>query len=301
MSIFTYTKPYTHAFWSAFYTPPELFTYDKKLSKQQSLDGDFVTQDSPFSYSLRQFPISFSSGAIAGILTSFIASPFELTKLGSQIELVIRRGVFETQANNSSTKSLAAASSKPIPTNATATAVVSPSAVTNLKPLGTFQIVRQLVRASGWTSLYSGYRYMIIRDIFGAGVYFAAYDSIRSAVSLMVFKTPEPHPFSVAIAGALSGAICWITIYPLDTVKSRYQRDVMTYVLSKSILLDSNKSISGTGNAPKLPEYPKHPKIELSGWFNRSMYRGLAISLFRTSILGMCMFSAYEKLMEVTA
>lgn len=235
---------------------------------------------------MRQLPVSFSSGMIAGLSTSAFASPFELTKLGSQIELVIRKRALEEQLVKEAGKPSAAA----IKTQ-----------INNIKPLGAIHIVKQLVKKSGWLGMYSGYRYMIVRDILGAGVYFAVYDSVKSAISLALFKSPEPHPVSVAIAGALSGAVCWSAVFPIDTIKSRYQRDVVTYVLSKRT--DGNQKTgfnSGSANR-KLPDYPQHPKLRLRELFNRNMYRGLSISLIRTCMFGMCMFSCYEKLMKVTA
>lgn len=304
MSIFTYSKPYTFAFWSLFYNPPTVVNYDKNESKKREMEHLAVPL-STLSYILRQLPVSFSSGMLAGFSTSFIASPFELTKLGSQIELVIRRRAYELEMVRNSGKSNAPTDAPH--SNSTGSLKSSSKDISNsaaaIKPLGTTQIVKQLVKKSGWMSLYSGFRYMIIRDGIGSGVYFGVYDSIRSAVSLLLFNSPEPHPVSVAIAGGLSGAFSWVVVYPLDTIKSRYQRDVMTYVLSKSIA-DSETGHADTvksGNSNKPLNYPKHPKIKLSELFHKNMYRGLSISLIRTSVLGMCMFSCYEKLMQITA
>lgn len=292
MSMFTYSKPYTHSFWSALYDPPPLIEYQAKTYEKLQPSDEKTTQ--PFSgskigYILRQYPVSFCSGMIAGISTSFIASPFELTKLGSQIELVIRRRALELEVVRVSGQthvSPTAAASKVFPNG------MKPEEL--VKPSGTFSIARKLIKNNGWLSLYSGYRYMFVRDAIGSGVYFGVYDSIRTAVSLVLFNTPEPHPVSVAIAGGLSGACSWVIVYPLDTIKSRYQRDVMTYVFLKTAPMEGGANLNQ-------PAFPQRPKIELSALFNKAMYRGLGISLVRTSILGMTMFSCYEKLMKITA
>lgn len=310
MSIFTYSKPYTHAFWSALYDPPPIIQYTKAKRLDAAPDPEIPEHhlQSTIGYILRQYPVSFCSGLLAGISTSFIASPFELTKLGSQIELVIRRRALELElvrvAGQAHVSPLAAAAKVLGPSGAGAAAGAAAAAASRLarpedliRPSGTFNIALKLIRSNGWGSLYAGYRYMFVRDAIGSGVYFGVYDSIRSAVSLTLFDSPEPHPVSVAIAGGLSGAFSWVLIYPLDTIKSRYQRDVMAYVFLKSA---AQEATPGTATAPP-PQLPQRPKIELSALFNRAMYRGLGISLLRTSILGMSMFSCYEKLMEITA
>lgn len=260
MSIFTYSKPYTHAFWSNFYdTVP--------LSSDISDQAEFSKHTGI--YVIKGFPVSLSSGALAGITGSFFSCPFEITKLGSQIELVMKRREYSIQQVLNSSKGIPS-SITPVPDS---------------QPLGTYQIAKRLVRKSGFGSLYVGFKFQIFRDAIGSAFYFGVYDSIKSAVSLTLFNNTDPHPISIAIAGGLSGAASWIFVYPFDTYKSRYQRDYMAYVLS---------------NDPKAVK-PKYPKIILKDMFRLSMYRGLSISLIRTSILGITMFSFYEKLMEITA
>lgn len=259
LSIFTYSKPYTHAFYSQLYNTIPL----------SSKESDYRTLD----YVVRSFPVSFSSGALAGMSAGALSCPFELTKLGSQIELVMkRRELLKAQANPAVTQS----------------GLASASAPTDFKPLGNMQIAKRLVKQRGLFSLYSGFKYQIWRDIIGSGIYFGVYDSIKSGVSLAFFNSPEPHPVAVAIAGGLSGFASWIFIYPIDTYKSRYQRDVMSRVFADKVTAASSQPIPA-------------PNIQLRHMFQTKMYRGLSISLIRTSILGTIMFSCYEQLMVLTA
>lgn len=261
LSIFTYSKPHTLAFWSQIYdTVP--------LPSSRELPQADLSQHT-WNYVIRGFPVSWSSGAFAGITSSVLSCPFELTKLGSQIELVMKRREIELQQVLEASKSKAHVVMKP----------------TEVKPLGTYQIAKRLVAHSGFRSLYSGYKYQLIRDAIGSGIYFGVYDSIKSGVSLYLFNTTHAHPISIAIAGALSGGASWIFIYPIDTYKSQYQRDIMSRVLS------------GNTNSPS----PQTPQIKFRDLFKGKMYRGLGISLVRTSILGTTMFSCYETLMEITA
>lgn len=265
MSIFAYSKPHTHAFWSNFYDTVPLAS-DMSSGK---VANELKASQHTMEYVIRGFPVSWSSGALAGITCSALSCPFEITKLGSQIEIVMKRRELLLKQVLDSSKGISP-SIAPAP---------------EVEPLGTYQIAKQLVSHSGFKSLYAGYRYQFFRDAIGSGIYFGVYDSIKSGVSLYLFDTPQAHPISIAIAGGLSGAASWIFVYPLDTCKSQYQRDYLAYVLS------------GKPNAPK----PTNPGIKIKDLFKLKMYRGLGISLIRTSILGTTMFSCYEKLMEVTA
>lgn len=281
-----------------FYKPPALISYNKEEAEKRKIEHA-VEPMSKMNYLIRQLPVSLGAGMVAGLCTSVIASPFELTKLGLQIELVMRRRAFESETSQSSglSKVIGSASSASATHSSKLLSNNLSSTVDGPKALGPFQIVQQLVKKGGFSSLYAGYRYMIFRDIIGSGIYFGVYESMRSAVSLLVFNSPESHPLSVAIGGALSGMVCWASIYPLDTLKSRYQRDVITYVLSKPT--DSQSQVT-TSNR-KLLEYPKYPKFKFKELFHKNMYSGLSVSMVRTCMFGLLMFSFYEKLMELTA
>lgn len=272
LSIFAFSKPYTHSFWSQIYnTVPLPSSKPEPISKNNNNNNSHGAsqQQQTFEYVMRAFPVSWSSGALAGVTCSVFASPFELTKLGSQIELLMKRRQLSQQGINNLNVSQGTTSQQ----------------VTNAKPLGTFQIAKRVVAYGGVMSLYSGYKYHLIRDAIGSGVYFGVYDSIKSAISLYFFNTTQSHPISVAIAGALSGGFSWVLIYPIDSYKSQYQRDIMSNVFS--------------GKLPSERTIP--PSFKFASIFRISMYRGLGISLIRTSILGTIMFSCYEKLMEITA
>lgn len=265
LSLYASTKPLAADFWNRF--------YDVEGQSKGTFDSV-----------LRGAPVSFTAGVVGGISTSVMSCPFELCKLGSQIELVMKRRSLELQSVAQAGKSHA----KP------------PTPPASIKPLGVRQIATKLVSAGGPLALYSGFRYQLMRDVIGTGIYFGVYDSIKTAVGLYFFNTKETHPVSVAVAGGLSGGFSWVFVYPLDTLKSRHQRDVMARILS------GNKApepvAAPTTATPVAPASAASTASSIGKGLlsSKGMYRGLGISLIRTSILGTTMFSTYEFLMSVT-
>lgn len=207
---------------------------------------------------VRNFPVSFFSGVIAGSIISLFACPFELTKIFQQIVVVVNR---DTKVN---------LSSKTIPTKV-------------------FDVANNIVKYEGWAGLYSGYRYHIMRDAFSAGLFYSVYETVKLELQL---KNKESNYFSesvkarinalcVPLSGAAAGCLAWATVYPLDTMKSRYQRDVLGNIIRVKMGL------------PKLDIAPGKLKFP-----TREMYKGFGPSLTRSIGVTMIFFSAFEYLMK---
>lgn len=237
ISVYTYSKPFWSHFWSYLYSPAS-------------------PDDSTFERLLKNAPISISSGAFAGVVCSLASSPFEFTKLASQIELLALRrkeGIDLAVPHE------------------------------EIKARSTFHVARDMVKARGILSLYSGVRYQVARDFIGSSTYFLTYDSFKMGISELGGRTSDQpaHPASIAIAGAMAGTMSWLIIYPIDTYKSLVQRDIVTHVFFGDSTFHSNRT------------------FDFMSGFRRKTYRGLGISLARTSVLGMTFFSCYEMLLKV--
>lgn len=76
------------------------------------------------------------------------------------------------------------------------------------------------------------------------------------------------------MAGGLCGLVSWACIYPIDSAKSIYQRNVLT---------------QGASSSPGKPV--KKSNIQ---FFNRRMYRGLGVSMARSCLINAIFFSAFE-------
>ncbi|KAI4760185.1 hypothetical protein E4T51_06757 [Aureobasidium sp. EXF-12344] len=142
-----------------------------------------------------------AAGAFSAVPTTAIAAPFERVKVLLQIQ---------------GQKTLAPGE-KP-------------------KYAGGVDVVRQLYREGGIRSVFRGSAMTLARDAPGSAAYFAAYETVKRALTPKnADGTPgELSLLAVMAAGGAAGIAMWIPVFPVDTVKSRLQS------------ADGNPTISGT-------------------------------------------------------
>lgn len=81
------------------------------------------------------------------------------------------------------------------------------------------EIVRRIARDHGIRGFCQGGLITILRDSIGYGFYFLAFDGLVS-----VFRhVTENENGIVLLAGGFAGCISWLSIYPLDSIKTRLQ------------------------------------------------------------------------------
>lgn len=205
---------------------------------------------------IANIPVCFVAGAAAGMVTSILACPFEFSKVFSQIEMIAR---------NTSASGAGAGVS------AGGAAIKQPGRYTTL------QTVKVITKNLGLRGLYSGYKYHLIRDGIGSGVYYAVYESFKWACNgLINGDATQLSPVSILAAGGISGATCWAVIFPFDTTKALIQKDIVANILRRE-----------HGQDP-LPLNTR--KLE----FSRRIYRGLGISMYRSVFVNMVFFGTYE-------
>ncbi|ANZ75378.1 BA75_02639T0 [Komagataella pastoris] len=210
---------------------------------------------------LNNIPTSLFAGFLSGSLVSLFACPFEFTKLFSQIQILVSKST--ASAHNSA----------------------------QAAPKSTLRVARDIVATDGLKGLYSGYRYHLMRDSTSTALFFTIYETFKMALGAIspddgyVQGSSIPSgPIVIIISGALSGVFTWATVFPIDTVKAMYQKDIVANILRKR------------NGEERLPL--RKVKIQL---FNRRMYRGLGPSVTRSIIGTVVFFSAFEYLMANVA
>lgn len=242
VTMFTYAKPKFSEF------------FDPIWGNEPLIDSSKTGKD--IARVINNIPVSFLSGATAGAVVSSFACPFELTKIFQQIVVLVNSDQTHVKKDRLPTK--------------------------------LFDVARSIVSSEGFRGLYLGFQYHIVRDSICSGLYYGGYETAKMALHSLVDRTASDRPVSdtlkticVPIAGACAGLVSWITVYPLDTVKSRYQRDVVGNIVR-----------SRTGQ-PKIPVVP----LRL-GLPTRDVYKGLGPSVIRSIMTTTIFFSLFEALMR---
>ncbi|KAL1994307.1 hypothetical protein VTN49DRAFT_2976 [Thermomyces lanuginosus] len=140
--------------------------------------------------------------------------------------------------------------------------------VRQLPRLGTIQAFRRIVSRHGLRGLYTGYHLHAMRDMIGTGLYFGVYETVKQIIAKEMGKSAQSPFGPPMVAGALCGTVPWLVTYSLDTRKTRAQ----------SILLGRSEEIGEATVAVA----------------RSSMYKGLTVSLLRTSFQNMILFSLFE-------
>jgi hypothetical protein len=204
---------------------------------------------------LNNAPVSFLAGAASGAACSAFACPFEFTKLFQQLYILMKSELH-----------------------------LNPRRM----PKTTWDVAKQIRRQEGLFGLYSGFKFHLLRDSLGSALYFSVYETAKilldgfSAHDGTVAGTGIPMgTISITLAGAMSGVFSWILVFPIDTVKSLTQRDIVSNIIR--------------GLALKQPKPILLRELRLP---SRSMYRGLSVSILRSVITSVTFFSAFEYLMK---
>ncbi|KAF9207112.1 Mitochondrial carrier protein ymc2 [Haplosporangium sp. Z 27] len=174
------------------------------------------------------------AGAASGITNSIISGPVEhiRTRLqvqtGSSPAVKAIAGAAESVAGSIAGGNASAAVTSAA--NATAAkAVVESGAQNALFFNGPIDAVRKIYAQHGLRGLYKGQAITMIREFQGYGAYFAAYEYLVQRAMLLENKQRnELSTVKVVAYGACAGYAMWMTVYPIDVIKSKLQTDGFT-------------------------------------------------------------------------
>ncbi|MCJ1299371.1 hypothetical protein MMC08_002163 [Hypocenomyce scalaris] len=221
------------------------YKYSAAIGQATGGDEPLVTVNKPGSYpSLATVACFGAAGATAGAAITTIACPFELTKLSAQISVLMASDTKDPTGEERVRRSY--------------------------EQKGTFKTAKNIIKHRGITGLYSGFHLHLLRDTIGTSVYFMTYESVKQLLATYQGSSSPTAPGPVAFAGGLCGLLSWLSVYPIDTAKSQYQRNCLS---------------TGKG------KHADVPKVE---FFEKKMYRGLGVSMARSCIVNVIFFSSFE-------
>lgn len=82
---------------------------------------------------------------------------------------------------------------------------------------GPLDVARHIVKTEGPLRLFNGLGATILRDTPSYGLYFTVYEAIDRQLS------DFSAPFRAIVGGGFTGVLTWLSVYPVDVIKSRIQ------------------------------------------------------------------------------
>ena len=91
---------------------------------------------------------------------------------------------------------------------------------------GPLDAARKIYAHQGIKSIYKGFGPTLLRESQGTGAYFFTYESLLRYDMKTNNRAREDIPaWKLCLCGAAAGYSMWLTVYPIDVVKSRLQTD----------------------------------------------------------------------------
>ncbi|KAJ4508471.1 hypothetical protein HRR83_007409 [Exophiala dermatitidis] len=155
-----------------------------------------------------------------------------------------------------------------------------------------YAVFKDIWKQGGIRGLYYGGAITCIRDAFGYGWYFWSYE-----LSKRLLLSRQPDPFAspsaaeVLISGGIAGIVTWVSVYPLDVVKTRLQTQ-------PSLRLESQRLLPGATPPSRYDQTSLGVAREI--WHTSGLhgfYRGLGVCSLRAFIVNAVQWYVYERIM----
>jgi hypothetical protein len=176
------------------------------------------------------------SGGVSGLTQSIVGHPFDTIKVWKQVEIKpnyklqnLYRGIsipllsngiinsFLFSINNNLNKSC---------NNYFISGSISGLVTSPFLHLASLQKIKYQNNVKSKISFYNGFKLGLFRDSLFYGIYFSSYNQFKKEMNEMNLFSEFNNNL---ISGGLSGCISWLTIYPLDTIRTRLQTHNMNY------------------------------------------------------------------------
>jgi len=114
---------------------------------------------------------------------------------------------------------------------------------------GSVQTLKYLYSHHGISGVFQGLNSTILREVPAYFTYFGVYEWLMQK-AVKTHKGRDQIPlYKISIFGALAGCCLWLSIFPLDVIKSRIQSDTITNSKYKSITDCASQIYAEQGSA----------------------------------------------------
>ncbi|CCH58986.1 hypothetical protein TBLA_0B01430 [Henningerozyma blattae CBS 6284] len=107
-----------------------------------------------------------------------------------------------------------------------------------------FGMIKQIVKTEGPMSLFKGSLATLTRDGPGSAIYFVSYELIKNKLNeTSSSNSQELNITNVCLAGGSAGMMMWLTVFPIDTIKTKIQASSEGVNGKKLTMLSATKDI----------------------------------------------------------
>jgi solute carrier family 25 carnitine/acylcarnitine transporter 20/29 len=159
-----------------------------------------------------------------------------------------------------------------------------------------WSISKEVLQTEGIRGLYFGGVVNALRDSLGYGFYFWSYD-----LSTRLMSSEKEHSLSaggeatrVLLCGGLAGVVTWVSIFPLDVIKTKVQTQALQ---TESAPLLGNGSPSSSTDRRRLGAIEVARKAYASEGLT-VFFRGLAVCSVRAFVVNAAQWALYEWIMR---
>lgn len=222
-------------------------------SAQNIMKNEFYNGDKNVQLPL---PLLTLCGSSSGIFSSFVLTPVELIKCNMQVTRLY------------STESLSKNNS-------------------NIWPF-----IKQTLKQKGVLGFWNGQLGTLSREFIGNGLWFGTYEYMKRVLNYNPNNDlPLMKNFKLLVSGAIAGMVFNLSIFPIDSVKSKLQ----TYSIVNASI---NSTIKSNSMVLKNPTFTSIFSLILKQNGIKGFYRGLGITLVKSIPLNAGIFLTYENLKQ---
>lgn len=175
------------------------------------------------------------------------------------------------------------------------------SGLKNNGRVSSWDCMKRIVARQGLLGLWTGFNLHLVRDVIGSGIYFGVYETTKQSLNSYYGAEKANSAGAVAMAGAICGIGAWVFTYPLDTMKTRAQNNLV----GNSGIAAATATTTSAGAAVTAVSNGKQPTLSAalstaastasSAAAKASKWKGVEMIIIRSTLQNMIQMSFFEQ------
>ncbi|KAJ9609087.1 hypothetical protein H2200_006858 [Cladophialophora chaetospira] len=268
---FTYRTEGIRGFWAGTFNPLVSITMSRALGfsiyrkAKYTFDGwiEAATGRSPLQHVNKPgtYPDIYTmtcftgAGMVSGAVCAVTLTPVELIKNATQTSVLMATGQGD-QANPNARRGR----------------------------VSSWESTKRIVARQGPLGLWTGFRLHIIRDTIGSAIYFGIYETTKQSLNSYYGAEKANSAGAVAMAGAICGIGAWVMTYPLDTMKTRAQNNLV-----------GTAAAAPTAKTTMTTALETAAKTAATSAASASKWKGVEMIILRSVLQNMIQMSMFEQ------